>query len=124
MIANPGQADEVRTACSGAVEAVEFFGVDDSCIRDSGSAADLLIEDLWTKTASARSRGRRWMVVRVVANVAVHRVRVEGGGRQERRCVTRSPARQDVTAAGTLGDKVCFASNRCARKGSERPATA
>ena len=32
MIANPGQADEVRTACSGAVEAVELA----STIRVSG----------------------------------------------------------------------------------------
>jgi agmatine/peptidylarginine deiminase len=79
MIANPGQADEVRTACSGAVEAVEL-AIDDSCIRDSGPPPTCSSKICGRKTASARSRGRRWMVVRVVANVAVHRVRVEGGG--------------------------------------------
>jgi agmatine deiminase len=35
MIADPGQADEVHTACSGAVEVVEL-AIDDSWIRDSG----------------------------------------------------------------------------------------
>jgi agmatine deiminase len=35
MIANPGQADEVRAACSAAVEVAEL-AIDDSWIRDSG----------------------------------------------------------------------------------------
>jgi len=35
MITNPGQADEVRAACSGSVEVVEL-AIDDSWIRDSG----------------------------------------------------------------------------------------
>lgn len=35
MVVNPGQADEVRVACTGAVEIVEL-PIDDSWIRDSG----------------------------------------------------------------------------------------